>query len=145
MSLTTVQLARSAPLTSLSRGHFGFVHHVKKMKMSKKTICVDFDGVIHAYSKGFHDGTIYDPPTPGTSLALQKLHDEYKVVVLSARARDERLVKQIWDWLATYQLDGYVSSVTNVKPPAVAYIDDRAITFIDWADVPEGIRRLGEF
>ena len=119
MSLTTVQLARSAPLTSLSRGHFGFVHHVKKMKMSKKTICVDFDGVIHAYSKGFHDGTIYDPPTPGTSLALQKLHDEYKV--------------------------GYVSSVTNVKPPAVAYIDDRAITFIDWADVPEGIRRLGEF
>ena len=108
-------------------------------------LAIDFDGVIHAYSIGFHDGTLYDPPTLGTSLALQKLHDEYKVVVLSARARDERMVKEIWEWLATYQLDGYVSSVTNVKPAAVAYIDDRAITFIDWSDVPEGIRRLGEF
>jgi hypothetical protein len=113
--------------------------------MAKPTICVDFDGVIHAYSKGFHDGTIYDRPVNGTSLALERLHNEYKVVVLSARARSDEQVKEIWDWLATYGLDGYVDEVTNKKPPAVAYIDDRAVTFIDWADVPEGIRRLGEW
>ena len=29
------------------------------------TIAVDFDGVIHNNSKGFHDGTVYGEPIDG--------------------------------------------------------------------------------
>jgi len=25
-------------------------------------VAIDFDGVVHGNSKGFHDGTVYDPP-----------------------------------------------------------------------------------
>ena len=31
-------------------------------------IGIDFDGVIHKNSKGFHDGTIYDEPIEGVEI-----------------------------------------------------------------------------
>ena len=40
-------------------------------------IGVDFDGVIHKCSKGFYDGTIYDPPIKGSYHALEALSEEY--------------------------------------------------------------------
>ena len=42
----------------------------KIKEQTSKNICVDFDGVIHKNSKGFHDGTIYDDPVEGTKEAL---------------------------------------------------------------------------
>jgi len=92
----------------------------------KPTVLVDFDGVIHAYSKGWHDGTAYDPPIPGAKEALQRMVDEgYEVVIFSTRDWED-----IGDWLAKYSFPDYY--VTNVKQPAVAQIDDRAIRFTDW-------------
>ena len=38
--------------------------------MEDKTIAVDFDGFIHKYSKGWHDGSIYDEPVEGAAEAL---------------------------------------------------------------------------
>jgi len=32
------------------------------MRNERKTICFDFDGVIHRYSKGWQEGKAYDPP-----------------------------------------------------------------------------------
>ena len=29
-------------------------------------VAIDFDGVVHGNSKGFHDGTVYDPPIEGS-------------------------------------------------------------------------------
>lgn len=45
------------------------------------TVAVDFDGVIHTYRKGWHDGTIYDEPIPGAFDALQALMRDHAVFV----------------------------------------------------------------
>ena len=95
------------------------------------TIAVDFDGVIHGYSKGWHDGTIYDPPVPGAIDALCELMLDYAVFVHTSRD-----VGQVAGWLTgTAGLDAIADDgraqfwnergcllVTNRKLPAVAYI-----------------------
>ena len=105
-------------------------------------IGVDFDGVIHKNSKGYHDGTVYDDPVEGAREALQKLSEKYTVIVYSAKARKDRgLVngrsgtQLIWDWLKEHDLNQYVSKVTAEKPRAVAYIDDKGIKFDNWDNV----------
>ena len=105
-------------------------------------IGVDFDGVIHKNSKGYHDGTVYDEPVEGAREALQKLSEKYVVIVYSAKARKDRgLVngqsgtQLIWEWLKKYDLNQYVSKVTSQKPRAVAYIDDKGIKFDNWDSV----------
>ena len=105
-------------------------------------IGVDFDGVIHKNSKGYHDGTVYDEPVEGTREALQKLSEKYTVIVYTAKARKDRgLVngmngtQMIWEWLKKHDLNQYVSKVTAEKPRAVAYIDDKGIKFDSWNNV----------
>ena len=49
----------------------------KVKKEINSTIAIDFDGVIHKNSKGYHDGTIYDDPVPGTLKALRDLSMVY--------------------------------------------------------------------
>lgn len=105
-------------------------------------IGVDFDGVIHKNSKGYHDGTIYDEPVEGAREALQKLSEKYTVIVYTAKARKDRgLVngmsgtQMIWEWLKKHDLNQYVSKVTSEKPRAVAYIDDKGIKFDNWDSV----------
>ncbi len=55
----------------------------------KQTIAVDFDGVIHRYSRGWQDGSIYDPPVDGAVEALERLHHRYKVVIFTTRVNPE--------------------------------------------------------
>ena len=83
-------------------------------------IGVDFDGVIHANSKGFYDGTVYDNPIPGSKEALESLSKKYKIIVFSAKARKDRMlingktgVELIWEWLKKYDMDQYASIVTG--------------------------------
>lgn len=88
----------------------------------KKTIAVDFDGVLNNY-KG------YDPKNLGTPRKeakkfLEVLNKEYTIIIFTSR--NHTLVRH---WLKEYHLDKYIKNVTNSKPPAVAYIDDRAIRF----------------
>lgn len=97
----------------------------------KKIICVDFDGVIHAFSKGWHDGSIYDKPVPGTRDALEKLiNGGFEVVIYTIR--DDN--KAIEAWLKKWQLPKL--RITQKKIMALAYIDDRGIRFQgNWEDV----------
>jgi len=105
-------------------------------------IAVDFDGVIHKNSKGYHDGTIYDEPVDGVRDALKKLSEKYTVIIYTAKARRDRGlvngmsgVQLVWDWLKENDLAQYVSKVTAEKPRAVAYIDDKGIKFDNWNSV----------
>jgi hypothetical protein len=124
-----------------------------------KTIAIDFDGVIHKYSKGWHDGTCYDEHVEGVFEAIQRLMARgYTVFILSTRnsrqikrwLRDRIMEQDFGDhphdpqeW--TYPKYGFtceiipfwvkfwnkqsVLGITKRKLPAHAYIDDRAVTF----------------
>jgi hypothetical protein len=115
------------------------------------TIAIDFDGVIHAYRQGWHDGTIYDEPIPGAFDALRALLAEHPVAVFTARE-----VTSVASWL--HQKTGIpvladsgsrigfwnergALLVTNRKIAAFAYIDDRAIHFTDWPAALDELRR----
>ena len=54
-----------------------------------KNIAVDFDGVIHKNSKGFHDGTIYDEPLENARESLEKLSKKYDVVIFTEKAKPQ--------------------------------------------------------
>ena len=111
-----------------------------------ETVAVDFDGVIHRYSRGWQDGTIYDGTMPGAIEGLKRLQRRYAVFVFTSRE-----VEQVVPWLETFGLDAAADGppypqfwnhqdqilVTNRKLPAVAYIDDRAVRFTTWAAVDD--------
>jgi len=112
--------------------------------MSKPTVAVDFDGVIHAYSKGWQNGSIYDEPIPGALEALRELRQRFRVVIFTSRAVDGVPLDPMWktdddqcqtirDWFIKHNAADLADlQITNRKPLAVAYIDDRAIRFTDW-------------
>ena len=111
-----------------------------------KTIGIDFDGVLHKSSLGFHDGTIYDSPIEGSLSAIKQLAKKYKIVVYTAKARPDRPlindktgVELVEEWLEKHGVLQYVEEVTAVKPRAVCYVDDRAIEFVDWKKTMERI------
>lgn len=90
-------------------------------------LCVDFDGVIHWYRNGYHDGTIYDEPTPGAQDAIRKYMEHFTVVIYSARANTTEGAYAIQQWLRVHDFPDV--PVVSVKPPAFVTIDDRAVTF----------------
>lgn len=95
----------------------------------KKTVVFDFDGVINSYSSGWRGaGVLPDPPVDGIKEAIEELRDEgYRVAVVSTRAAQKEGEKAIWSYLDRYGIK--VDSVSSEKPPAICYIDDRAICF----------------
>lgn len=96
-----------------------------------KTVVFDFDGVIHFYTSGWlGETTIPDPPVPGIREALKEIHGAgYEVVVVSTRCATEKGKRAIEAWLYNNGLREYIDKVCKEKPPAIAYIDDRAICF----------------
>lgn len=97
-----------------------------KTEFKNKTIAIDFDGVIHKYSKGFQGlDNAYDVPTEGTEEALKDLTSRgYRLIIVSSRP-----VEPIKNWLKKYNMDHYFDDVTNTKHPAKYYIDDHAVRF----------------
>lgn len=116
-----------------------------KPHWDRKPISIDFDGVIHAFSRGYVCCDIYDPPMPGAHEALKTLLRDYAVHILSARDAREvvkwcrkhfpdiqfaLIPKSAHDWQTKD-----VVGVTNTKLPAIAYIDDRGVRFTNWTDI----------
>lgn len=108
------------------------------------TISVDFDGVIHQYSQGWQDGTIYDPPMPGALDGLRMLMEYDAVFILTTRD-----VHQVATWLNEHGIHPVITMntfedekpfwhargtllVTNRKLAANVYLDDRALRFTTW-------------
>ena len=99
--------------------------------MRKQTIVFDFDGVIHSYSSGWKgEANIPDPPVPGIEKALKEIHEAgYEIAIVSTRCASTEGEMAIIEWLDMYGLTRYIDKVCKEKPPAIVYIDDRAICF----------------
>lgn len=95
----------------------------------KKTIVFDFDGVIHSYISGWKGTTVIpDEPVPGIKEAIDSIRSEgYEVVIVSTRTASMEGLSAVTDWLNKYGI--VVDAVSAEKPPALVYIDDRAICF----------------
>jgi len=94
------------------------------MTDERPTVCVDLDGVLNLYD-GWRGEDHFPPPRPGVEQFLELLLlSGCRIVILTTRD-----IEKTWAWLREPTLHIYIDPVTNQKPPAFAYIDDRAITF----------------
>lgn len=101
-----------------------------KKSMGKKTVAIDFDGVINSYKSGWKGPAETDEPVPGAALAINTLVDRgYKVVIYSTRAGSPEGKKAIARYLSDMDVEPRVIEITDKKPIADVYIDDRAVTF----------------
>jgi hypothetical protein len=119
----------------------------------KPILCLDFDGVIHRYSKGWQDGDIYDPPTEGFFEWLIEAQEHFTIMILSSRSKDPGGVSAMSTWLAEHaeiwRGKNERPLMLNVsfpqkKPAAFLSIDDRAMTFEgDWTSLdPEELLKF---
>jgi hypothetical protein len=104
-------------------------------------LSIDFDGVIHSNHLGYHDGTCYGYPLPGSLEALEQLSKKYTIIIFTAKAKPSRPLidgktgtQLVWDWLIQHKVAQYVSEVTSEKPRGFLYIDDNAYRFENWDD-----------
>ena len=95
----------------------------------KRTIVFDFDGVIHSYTSGWQGiDIIPDKPTDGIQDVIDELRNKgYEVIIVSTRCVEEKGIKAIQNYLK--ENDIVVDDIMAHKPPALVYVDDRAITF----------------
>ena len=104
------------------------------MKAHRMRVCIDFDGVIHSYDKGYGDGSLYGNPIEGAIDNIVKLHDaKHDIYILTARKKEQHT--EVETWIRKHLPDSHKNisiTVSNTKPPAGAYVDDKAIAFRDW-------------
>lgn len=109
---------------------------------TKHLLCIDFDGVIHSYEKGWQKGVIYGTVVPGFFEWAQEANKSFHLIIYSTRAKDPVQAKEMQDWVQQHYeaWSGYDKSqavnfdYAHQKPAAWLTIDDRAVCFKgDWA------------
>ena len=122
---------------------------------NKPILCLDFDGVIHSYEKGWQNGEIYGTVTPGFFEWMEEAEEHFRLMVYSSRSGSDAGRQAMREWLwqehAKWMHAGNGHKLARPpiefppdKPPAFLTIDDRAITFPgrwDWLP-PETLREF---
>ena len=116
------------------------------MSDHKPILCIDFDGVINKYSKGWHDGTLYDDVTDGFFEWAEQAAKQFKLVIYSSRSATDEGQTAMLAWLieqrrawreagGMHETDAPLGfEFADKKPAAWLTIDDRCIRFDgDWS------------
>lgn len=115
--------------------------------MAKPILCIDFDGVIHSYERGWQDGEIYGHVVTGFFEWAEKAKEHFRLMIYSSRSKTDDGVIAMGKWLheqrrawrirTEYPNNGPEPTefeITHEKPAAFLTIDDRAICFKgDWS------------
>ena len=117
--------------------------------MAKPILCLDFDGVLHSYKRGWMGAHIIgDPPVEGAVEFLQAASEHFIIAIFSSRSNEEGGIEAMKRWLARAFAPHNQEMSTrdhellreiqwpSEKPPAMVTLDDRAITFTgEWPSV----------
>ncbi len=115
-----------------------------------KTICLDFDGVIHSFITPWSSSDIIpDPPVPGAFNFIRfALMDGFTVYICSCRfhrqvgdKKEDRGLESVFEWFCKYGGKDLIDKIGEVKestqlffvvkkPIADLYIDDRGFQFV---------------
>lgn len=130
----------------------------------KPILCLDFDGCIHSYERGWQDGSIYGTVVPGFWAWATRAKVTFQLVIYSSRSKTDEGRSAMSNWLINQwgiyidqtwlpDSDGPPEGIimpadftfTHEKPPAFLTIDDRCVRFDgNWesAFLEPGILRL---
>ena len=105
-------------------------------------ICVDFDGVLHAYTSGWQGAAVIaDPPVDGAFEALRTYlaaTPPLTLAIYSARSAQADGIQSMHSWIDTHDAatrhpehEPLVDSLLfpHYKPAAKVYLDDRGVRF----------------
>jgi hypothetical protein len=121
----------------------------RKRSTRRPTLCLDFDGVLHAYTSGWKGAEIIpDEPVPGALEFLDLARKHFKLAIYSSRSAYPTGIKWMQVWLRDYLLDAFgMDKADDImddidwptsKPSAFLTIDDRALTFTGtWPSIKE--------
>lgn len=114
----------------------------------KKTIAIDFDGVIHNAYQGWGDGTCYGDPIPGSIESIKKLAENYNIIIFTAKAKPDRPLVDgktgemlVREWFIKHNILDYIKNITSEKPRAEIYVDDNGYHFENWNNTLEFIEK----
>lgn len=118
------------------------------MEKKKRTICIDFDGVLHDYSNGF-EKDVFGEMIPGADIATKVLKGAGNTIIIyTTRPATDALKNWLKDHNIVYD---YINENPDqpkdsegCKIMADIYIDDRNITFHDTWD-KWFLHTIGEF
>lgn len=104
--------------------------------VGKPILCLDFDGVLHAYTSGWQGATVMaDGPVPGAMNFLAEAVQSFDVCIYSSRSKEDggivamETALHTWLWDARHYEVLDKLSFPDQKPAAFLTIDDRAICF----------------
>ena len=110
-----------------------------------KTICIDFDGVIHDYSKGWQGIDVFDKPIEGAAYCTNQLKKEAWTIIIYTTRNDTPALRKFrsdndiyYDFIN--KNPNQPKGSENGKLIADIYLDDRGLKFEgDWDKTFENI------